>query len=683
MENNQKQNHTENGTNTEQKSDAISPMFWEDFDKVETKTVLEKTKTSTASMEKTKNINDNNDDENINKLSDTQKTVEINSVILSTNKEITETTQCNNNTDTNTDKTVEISSVILSANKTDTADVTIQQTSKINTTEIEKQNIQNNDTNITEKTSVVHNTDADIEENMEQTKAITPIQQNASEATDKTQRLEAIQSDTTKKGKFSHLIENNKNDDDDLGDKNAYLDTFETENFEDDDTNSEEQYTQYDDDMYYDEETSFALYQAEKRRLKIILLCSVTVGIVVFLVGYMIMGMHQREIRLEIERQKQQQAAALADKRYVMVRTVATNRELSVHDINTDEQYIIKTNSDTKFLDRIRKQSSVTKIQRGDLICVTMAEDGETAQEIHYSVNTWTAQEVSGLSVNTEQKTVSITFVDGTEPKTYRYTDDNLFLYKDGEIPPQSIAACDIITMQGRGDRVWSIKVLESHGTMTLKNEQDIVNGVLTVDNRERYALEGFGSLALTEGVHNISVTGDNIESFEDTIFVVPREDFVYDLSNAQSKTGVVIIRANVYDFKLYINGAEANGSKPIVLPLGKYDITILKNGYKPWSQTIELTEPSITVDAFMEEDIQEGIISFHSVPEGATIVWNDKEVGVTPFDQKVRYGVYTVDVILEGYKPQLETVVVDKSAVTVTSHLTAEQNTAEENQSQ
>ncbi len=680
MEDNQKQNHTENDTDAEQKSNAISPMFWEDFDKVETKTVLEKTQTSTASMEQTQN---ENSEENSNELYNTQKTVEINSVILSTKKENTDTVQNDDNTDT--DKTVEISSVILSTNKIDTTDTEIQQqTAKIDTTEIEKQNTENNDIDtVTEETPIVH-TDADAEEDMEQTKAITPIEQNSSEALEQTQRLEAIQSDTTKKGKFSHIVENNKNDDDDLGDKNAYLDTFESENFEEDnDITSEEQYTQEDDDMYYDEETSFALYQAEKKRLKIILLSSITVGIVVFLVGYMMMGMHQREIRLEMEKQRQQQSAALADKRYVMVRTVATNRELSVHDINTDEQYIIKTNSDTKFLDRIRKQSSVTKIQRGDLICVTMAEDGETAQEIHYSVNTWTAQEVSGLSVNTEQKTVSITFIDGTEPKTYRYTDDNLFLYKDGEIPPQSIAACDIITMQGRGDRVWSIKVLESHGTMTLKNEQDIVNGVLTVDNKERYALEGFGSLALTEGVHNISVTGDNIESFEDTIFVVPREDFVYDLSNAQSKTGVVIIRSNVYDFKLYINGAEANGSKPIVLPLGKYDITILKNGYKNWSQTIELTEPSITVDAFMEEDIQEGIISFHSVPEGATIVWNDKEVGVTPFDQKVRYGVYTVDVILEGYKPQLETVVVDKSAVNVTSHLTAEQNTAEENQSQ
>lgn len=679
MEDNQKQSHTENGTDTEQNQNAILPMFWEDFDKVETKTVLEKTQISTASMEQKQNINNNeNNKQKTDEFSDTQKTVEINSVILSTKKENTAIAE----DDSNTDKTVEISSVISSAN---TADVDTQQTVKINTTETEKQSIENSDIDtVTEKTPVIHTTDTAIEKDMEQTKAISSIPQNSSKVTEQTQRLDAIQTDTNTKGKFSHLVENNKNEADDLGDKNAYLDTFESENFEEEnDITSEEQYTQYDDDIYYDEETSFALYQAEKRRLKIILLCSVTVGIVVFLVGYMIMGMHQREIRLELEKQRQQQTATLADKRYVMVRTVATNRELSVHDINTDEQYIIKTNSDTKFLDRIRKQSSVTKIQRGDLICVTMAEDGETAQEIHYSVNTWTAQEVSGLSVNTEQKTVSITFVDGTEPKTYRYTDDNLFLYKDGEIPPQSIAACDIITMQGRGDRVWSIKVLESHGTMTLKNEQDIINGVLTVDNKERYALEGFGSLALTEGVHNISVTGDNIEAFEDTIFVVPREDFVYDLSNAQSKTGVVIIRANVYDFKLYINGAEANGSKPIVLPLGKYDITILKNGYKPWSQTIELTEPSITVDAFMEEDIQEGIISFHSVPEGATILWNDKEVGVTPFDQKVRYGVYTVDVILEGYKPYSETVVVDKSAVTVTSHLMAEQNTAEESQSQ
>ena len=230
MEDNQKQNHTENDTDAEQKSNAISPMFWEDFDKVETKTVLEKTQTSTASMEQTQN---ENSEENSNELYNTQKTVEINSVILSTKKENTDTVQNDDNTDT--DKTVEISSVILSTNKIDTTDTEIQQqTAKIDTTEIEKQNTENNDIDtVTEETPIVH-TDADAEEDMEQTKAITPIEQNSSEALEQTQRLEAIQSDTTKKGKFSHIVENNKNDDDDLGDKNAYLDTFESENFEED-----------------------------------------------------------------------------------------------------------------------------------------------------------------------------------------------------------------------------------------------------------------------------------------------------------------------------------------------------------------------------------------------------------------------------------------------------------------
>ena len=95
------------------------------------------------------------------------------------------------------------------------------------------------------------------------------------------------------------------------------------------------------------------------------------------------------------------------------------------------------------------------------------------------------------------------------------------------------------------------------------------------------------------------------------------------------------------------------------------------------------MVEPSITIDVNMEEDIQEGIISFHSVPEGALIMWDNKEVGVTPFDQKVRYGVYTVDVILEGYQPHKETIVVDKSAVDVIFYLTPEESTAETNQLQ
>lgn len=715
MENKQNQNHTENGTNTEQNQNTISSMFWENFDNLDTKTELENIQSSKTDMaqntekmdtvifSENKNIQQNNED--------IEKTLEISSIVLSTNKE-----ESYDDNIIELDKTIQIDIDAIDAAMTkqnDNISNAVEHTTDINTKPEHSTNTTNVELeHITDKNTVnaepEHTTDANIvnaesehtidtntintepehttnintiaNEELEQTKIIIPIQSYSSE---ETQRLDNIH-EQTKKSAFSEILQKVESKDytDDLGDKNAYLDTFESENFEEEE-NFDDEALNEEDDMYYDEETSFALYQAEKKRLKIILLCSVMIGIVVFLVGYIIMGMHQKEIREAQKRLQAEQASAIIDRRIVMVRTVATNRELSVHDINTDEEYIIKTNSDTKFINRSGQQSSVTKIQRGDLVSVVMNEDGQTAKQIQYSASTWMAKEVSGLTVDTEQKTVSITFVNGTETKTYHYGNDNLFLYKDGEIAPESIDPCDVVTMQGRSDRVWSIKVIESHGNMTITHQNDIVNGILTIDDDQIIALKDFTELAITEGVHNISVSGDNIESFSDTIFVVPNEDFEYDLSKAQSKTGVVIIHANVYDFKLYINGAEADGTKPIVLPLGEYDIVVSKNGYKKWNQKITVVEPSVTVDVNMEEDIQEGIISFHSVPEGAMIMWDNKEVGITPFDQKVRYGVYTVDVILEGYQPHRETIVVDKSAVDVTSYLTPNENTAETDQLQ
>ena len=692
MENKQNQNHTENGTNTVLSQNTISSMFWENFDNVDTKTELEDIQSSKTDMtQNTEKMETSIFSESENKNNeDIEKTLEISSIVLSTNKEedydsniieldktiqididavntaINEQENTLSNTTEYTTDTNNVNAELEQITDTNTANTEPKQTTNINTANAEPEHI--TDTNT-------------ANDELEQTKIIVPIQSHSSE---ETQRLDSIH-EQTKKSPFSEILQKVENKDytDDLGDKNAYLDTFESENFEEEENFDEEAVLNEEDDIYYDEETSFALYQAERKRLKIILLCSVMIGVVVFLVGYVIMGMHQKEIREEQKRLQSEQVSTIMDRRIVMVRTVATNRELSVHDVNTDEEYIIKTNSDTKFINRSGQQSSVTKIQRGDLISVVMNEDGQTAKQIQYSASTWMAKEVSGLTVNTEQKTVSITFVNGTETKTYHYGDDNLFLYKDGEIAPESIDPCDVVTMQGRGDRVWSIKVIESHGNMAITHQEDIVNGILTIDDDQVIALKDFTELAITEGVHNISVSGDNIESFSDTIFVVPNEDFEYDLSKAQSKTGVVIIHANVYDFKLYINGAEADGTKPIVLPLGEYDIVISKNGYKKWNQKITVVEPSITVDVNMEEDIQEGIISFHSVPEGAMIMWDNKEVGITPFDQKVRYGVYTVDVILEGYQPHKETIVVDKSAVDVISYLTPEENTAETDQLQ
>ena len=647
MDENQKQKHTKNDTDfVTKKTNVVSPMLWENFDE-------------------TQNLSKDTKNQQIHTSSATEN--------ISTN--LNASTEKYN---TLTEKT----DILPSLKK---ADSSVAE-------DISTKNIQ---TEITSEQKHISFT----EENLDETKIISPIsQENSSVQSDQKQTITPNQ--TQERGSFSDILQKieKKHYTDDLGDKNAYLDTFESECFEEEEYSpqnhtllpKEEHEQQQDasleeDDSYYDEETSMALYQAERKKIKLLLLVAVCIGLSVFLVGYMIMGANQRKLleqQAKIEAEKAA-AAKKIDKRHMMVQNITTNRELVVHDINTDKEYTVKTNSQTKFIDRSGEQASMTRIQKGDLISVVFEEDGQTAKEIRYSGDTWMAKEVSGLSVNTETKTVSITFVNGTEPKQYYYTEDNLFLYKDTEIAPENIASCDVITMQGQDDRVWSIRVIEYHGTMTIANQEQIQNGFLSIDGGEPIALEGFTKLEIPEGPHTISVSGENIESFEDMIFIVPGETFEYDLSKAQSKTGVMIIRANVYDFKLYINGADTDGTKPIVLPLGEYDVVVLKNGYKQWNQKVTVVEPSVTVEVNMEEDIQEGIISFHSTPEGASVIYNDTQIGITPFEQKVRYGIYTVEVLLEGYQPHLETIVVDKPAVSSMSDLTLQQETAANNPSQ
>ncbi len=645
MDENQKQKHTKNDTDfVTQKTNEVSPMLWENFDETQ----------------------------NLSRDSHIQQT---------------EMSSANENTAAfaydsakkSSEQTAASSAETVFTEKTDILP-SLQKTNAFLEETASAQALQ-------EKNKPEEHTASATEENLEQTKIIAPLSQQTT-----SEQSLAKQHDAAKqRGHFSDILQKieKKQYTDELGDKNAYLDTFESESFEEEYVSEKDHWTEEEspleeDDIYYDEETSMALYQAERKKIKFILLIALCIGMGVFLIGYIIMGTQQRKLLEQAQSQAEAAAATKkTDKRHMMVQSISSSRTLSVHDISTNQQYNVKTNSQTKFIDRSGEQASITQIQKGDLISVVFAEDKETAEEIRYSANTWMAKEVSGLSIDTEAKTASITFVDGTEPKQYYYTEDSLFLYKDREMAPEDISSCDIITMQGQDERVWSVRVIEYHGTMTITNQQQIQNGFLSIDEGEPIALESISQLDVPEGAHTISVTGENIESFQDTIFIVPGETFEYDLSKAQSKTGVMIIRANVYDFKLYINGADTDGTKPIVLPLGEYDVVVLKNGYKQWNQKVTVVEPSVTVDVNMEEDIQEGIISFDSTPKGASVIYNDTQIGVTPFEQKVRYGIYTVEVLLEGYEPHLETVVVDKPAVSTMSHLTAKQDTAAKNPSQ
>ena len=202
-----------------------------------------------------------------------------------------------------------------------------------------------------------------------------------------------------------------------------------------------------------------------------------------------------------------------------------------------------------------------------------------------------------------------------------------------------------------------------------MENAENIKDGAFQLDGEEALPLAEGMKVAVRAGQHEVTVTGSNIETRKDTLFVEGGEEFLYDLSEAQEKVGVIIVNANVSKYKLYINGALAES--PAVLPMGEYDVVILKNGYTEWSQHVTLDQDSLTLNAELTRDMQYGTLTVTADVDGAWVYINGEEYGVAPMQVNLPYGSYNVQVEKDGYDTFRQSVSIQST--TASLHATLE----------
>ena len=347
----------------------------------------------------------------------------------------------------------------------------------------------------------------------------------------------------------------------------------------------------------------------------------------------------------------------------MLVESVLDAEEVVVYDITEEERRTLILNEDTEVIDEQGRSVAYGGVEMGDLVMVELDKDGETARSIDYSDGTIETRELTGLKVDTAKKRLV------GEDESFDYGEKAMFLYEEEKISPKDLEPCDLLELKMVDEVVWSVEVLEYHGYIEVENAKNIKDGEFQLDEEEAVPLEEGMKVAARAGQHEVMVKGSNIETRKDTIFVEAGEDFTYDLSKAQEKLGVIIVNANVTDYKLYINGAAAES--PAVLPMGEYDVVILKNGYTEWSQHVKLAQESVTIHAELQRDMQYGTLTVTADTDGAWVYINGEEYGVAPMQVNLPYGSYNVQVEKDGYDTFRQSVMIQSSAASL--HATLE----------
>lgn len=337
----------------------------------------------------------------------------------------------------------------------------------------------------------------------------------------------------------------------------------------------------------------------------------------------------------------------------LLVEGVLDTDELVVYDILQDTRKTILLTEKTKLLHGADgKENAIGSVEAGDLLMAELAEDGKTALSLDYEAAALQKKEVSGLTVDTDAKKLL------GEEDSFAYSERAMFLYHGDKIQPAEIMEMDRLFLQGYAGEIWSVEVLEYHGYLLAENGENIKNGTLQIDEEDAVSLESRKRIPIRTGNHTLLIKGDNIETRKDSISIREGEELRYDLSKAQEKMGVILIDANVSEYRLYINGEQMES--PAVLPVGEYDLVILKNGYMDWNDHVELRGDTLTVKAELEQEFQYGTLTVTADCDGARVYINGEASGVAPMQINLPYDSYTVRVEKEGYPSFEQTVQID-----------------------
>lgn len=293
----------------------------------------------------------------------------------------------------------------------------------------------------------------------------------------------------------------------------------------------------------------------------------------------------------------------------------------------------------------------------------------------------WTFSDI-GLTANKMAKLVKF----GAESKEHA---DSSYKYEEAVISITDVAGnvktlddidvMDTVRLKGYNngvtDKVFSIVVEKGHGTLELRNINNIKNAIVSIDGKDVAINIGDPRVSLSEGTHTVTIKGKNISDITKEFSVSATQPYVFDLANVVVSTGALTVYSNVDNYTLYLNDKEYNEEQSILLPYGEYKVRAVKEGYQDFGGSVTIDADQNTTKINMKKLNQSGYVSLTASPENADIYIDDTYVGKGSARVQLALGSYVAKAEAPGYETQSKKVNVSVDGQEISGKFELSQN--------
>lgn len=323
--------------------------------------------------------------------------------------------------------------------------------------------------------------------------------------------------------------------------------------------------------------------------------------------------------------------------------------------LDLERKYTLSIDGTSRFYDKYGESISFDQVEIGDIADVTFLKSKKHLTTLRLSPDAWSYESVEKYEINMVRGEVSI----GSD--IYKLTSATQYLSEGRSVDSMDLNPADILSFQGIGSQVLTVRVEKGHGYLRLVNDENFVGGWIEVGQALVRKITEDMLLLVPEGSYQVNISnkgGGGIKS----VAIGRNEETTLDIGDLEipePQYGMVLFSLDPSSAELYIDGEKVDPSGPVNLLYGIHQLIARAEGYQSVTRYIRVAQESGGINVVLEanaseEDKEEGsdssseaVTDYYKVyvdaPEGVEVYLDGNYVGISPCSFQKTSGVHVI----------------------------------------